>query len=141
MIAINPILASLKQAGHRITKVRQAVIDILQNSKTPITVSDLITRLERRKLKVNKTTVYRELEFLLTQKVIREIDLLEGMKRYELIDEGGHHHHVVCLKCSNIQCVDMERDLDQLERYIQKNYGFKVTHHTLEFFGICSRCR
>jgi len=135
------ILEKLKSAGNRMTQVRRAMVEILCRHKGPISAAELITSLKRRSLTVNKTTVYRELHFLLEKRIVREVDLLEGMKRYEILDESDHHHHMICLKCRSIQCIEMGHDLDEIESQILKNHDFKVLSHTLEFVGLCGRCR
>jgi Fe2+ or Zn2+ uptake regulation protein len=135
------ILDKLKTDGSRMTQVRRAVVEILCRHKGPISAAELITGLKRRSLEVNKTTVYRELHFLLGKRIVREVDLLEGMKRYEILDESDHHHHMICLKCRSIQCIEMGHDLDEIEAQILRSHDFKVLNHTLEFVGLCGRCR
>ena len=135
------ILDELKSRGHRMTKVRKAVIDTLCKTKVPTPASDLIAQLKRRNLPVNKTTVYREIDFLLSERILREVDLLDGKKRYELLAENDHHHHMICTGCKSIQCIDMHHDLDALEGELLSKFDFKVTNHSLEFFGLCTKCR
>jgi Fur family transcriptional regulator, ferric uptake regulator len=135
------ILKSLKDTGHRITQSRKLVVEALCGSKVPLAVLDILAQLKRRRSAVNKTTVYRELEFLNKEKIIREIDLLEGKKRYEVIHSAAHHHHAVCVKCQMIQCVEMENDLFELEQRLSDRHRFKVTSHSLEFFGLCKDCQ
>jgi Fe2+ or Zn2+ uptake regulation protein len=135
------ILKSLKERGQRMTRTREAMVEIFTSAQSPVSAAEVIAALTARKLGVNKTTVYREFDFLQAQGVIREIDLLEGQKRYELSEPDHHHHHLVCTKCSQIQCIDLPKDLDTLERRIAKEHNFKIEHHVLEFFGLCSRCR
>ena len=122
------------------TKTREAIVEIFALATTPISAAEVIETLGVKKLAVNKTTVYRELDFLEEQGIVREIDLLEGQKRYELHQPDHHHHHLVCRKCSNILCIDLPQDLDQLEARIAKQHKFKIEHHVLEFFGLCSKC-
>ena len=134
------VVTLLKERGHRITNARRVTLEIFADATSPITAAELIASLATRDLAVNKTTVYRELDFLMAEKIIREIDLLEGKKRYEFLHGDDHHHHMICLKCNSIGCVSMENDLDELEAEIQKKQGFVVQHHTLEFFGLCRGC-
>ena len=135
------ILENLKGRGHRMTKVRKAVLEILCKSKVPLPAQELITGLKRKSLPVNKTTVYREIDFLLAEKVLREVDLLDGKKRYEVLLENDHHHHMICTQCQSIQCIEMAHDLDELEHNLLCKFNFKVTSHSLEFFGLCDKCR
>ena len=134
------ILEQLQQGGNRLTKVRRAVVELVCRHKSPLSAAEIITALKRRSLEVNKTTVYREIHFLLEKRILREVDLLEGMKRYEILDESGHHHHMICLKCRSIQCIEMGHDLDAIEAQIFKSHDFKVLSHTLEFVGLCGKC-
>lgn len=137
--AVN-FLERLKQAGHRVTKVRKALIEILSIASGPLTVPELLLKLKEHSLGVNKTTVYRELEFLNNEGLLLEVDLLDRTKRYEVIGESDHHHHLVCTECNNIKCVEMHDDLTQLEQKISKKHKFLITSHVLEFFGVCHNC-
>jgi Fe2+ or Zn2+ uptake regulation protein len=135
------ILAELKSRGHRHTKTRQEVIEHFVKKSKPISAVEILDHLKSKKLAVNKSTVYREIFFLKEQGIINEIDLLEGQKRYELNNPDDHHHHLVCIKCSSIQCVEMPGDLDKIEKDIQRKHQFQITGHILEFFGVCSSCK
>jgi Fe2+ or Zn2+ uptake regulation protein len=134
------ILSALRSQGFRITNVRRSLIGIFGETQGPLSVLDLLAALAQQKLVVNKTTVYRELEFLLGNNLITEVDLLDGLKRYELVQHGHHHHHLVCTSCQGIQCIEVKNDLDTLERAISKSHKFTVTSHVLEFFGVCQKC-
>lgn len=131
----------LKARGNRMTKARVQMIDILANAKSPLTAAEIGSLLTKRDVEVNRTTVYRELDFLLREGLLLEVDLLDGKKRYELHDEDHHHHHLVCVKCNDIRCVELPEDLEVLESKIHRQHKFKVQHHVLEFFGLCSRCQ
>jgi len=134
------IISKLKSAGYRITPVREQIVEIFINSSSPISAGDLIESFKILKIPVNKTTIYRELDFLLEKNIIKEIEFGEGKKRYEL-ETGHHHHHLVCLNCRKVEDVDLEVDLHDEEKKIEKETGFKVKSHSLEFFGLCKNCQ
>jgi Fur family ferric uptake transcriptional regulator len=134
------IIESLRSQGFRITKVRRGVIEMLTNASQPLSALEILQSIKNTLPNVNKTTIYRELDFLTSHEIVSEIDILEGMKRYELVTSSHHHHHLVCTDCNSIQCVEMENDLDELERRIRARHQFTVRSHILEFFGCCSRC-
>lgn len=134
------LVTQLKEKGFRITKARKAILEILISAERPLSAQEIGMLLERRTLSANKTTIYRELDFLVAQRSISQVDLLDGVKRYEPL-HLGHHHHLVCTRCRGIQCVKICGDLKALERTIGAAHGFTVESHTLEFFGICSGCR
>ena len=134
------IISKLKLEGHRITPIRTQIITTFASSTTPIAATDLIESFRVLKTKVNKTTIYRELDFLINKNIIKAIEFGEGKKRYEL-ETGHHHHHLVCLNCRKVEDVDLEVDLHDEERKIEKDTGFKVKSHSLEFFGLCKSCQ
>ena len=133
------IIDHLKAQGFKMTKVRQELVDILSSVKQPISVTELINWLDKRGLKANKSTVYRELDFLKLQKVLTEIQFNEDKKRYEIA--SSHHHHLICLRCDRIEDVGVEGDLDHYEADITKSKNFQVLNHSLEFFGMCQQCQ
>jgi Fur family ferric uptake transcriptional regulator len=141
MANASDILKTLKAAGHRQTAVRTALIEVLVQNHRPWDVTELMAALTKRKLPVNKTTLYRELTFLQEQGIVTDIRLKERQVRYELVDDDGHHHHVVCTSCDKIEDVELDEELANEEKKIERLTNFKIQHHALEFFGLCADCR
>lgn len=131
------ILDELKRRGLRQSRIRKILVNIFTNSSQPISAVDL---LEKNKVSANKTTIYRELYTLVSQKILREIDFGDGIKRYELSGDT-HHHHLICTNCKKIEDVDLKTDLDKEEQRVEKETGFKIKSHSLEFFGLCKNCQ
>ena len=123
----------------RFSASRNFILSLLKKSKQPLSVFDLQKEFEAKKFSVNKTTIYRELDFLKEQKIIEEFLLDDGVKRYEILSK--HHHHAVCVKCRKIDCVELEQELKSQERQIEKNNKFKIISHSLEFYGLCPKCQ
>lgn len=109
------------------------VLSIIEKSKFPIDAKLLVN-----KLKVNKTTVYRQIERLIGEGRVIEVELGDGKKRYELKDLR-HHHHLVCKSCGKLE--DIELDEENLLMEVSKRTKFKVDSHNLEFFGKCINCK
>lgn len=135
------LLTNLRNKGERITAVRKAIIEILSAADQPMSVANLLEQLKKKKLEVNKTTVYRQLELLLYHDTVREIRFHDRSARYELAFGNDHHHHLVCIKCHKTEDVSFEEDLERQEKVILQKNKFKVLQHSLEFFGLCSRCQ
>ncbi|MBI5561939.1 MAG: transcriptional repressor [Deltaproteobacteria bacterium] len=133
------ILSNLKEGGYRMTRVRRAVVAALSGSAVPLSALDLKTLLSEAAMRVNKTTVYREIAFLMDRGVIHEIQFGDGKMRYRVCPEA-HHHHAICVRCSRVEEITMENDMKKHERAIARRRGFKVLSHTLEFFGLCNSC-
>lgn len=133
------IIHLLQGRGHRMTTARRFLIKALCESKAPLSALDLLRSLERSKLHANKTTVYRELDFLEAQALVTTVDFGDGTKRYELAG-GQHHHHLICTKCGTAQDIELDNDVEKEGERIGALHGFTVTGHSLEFFGTCKEC-
>jgi Fe2+ or Zn2+ uptake regulation protein len=136
----NQIILNLRDKGFKITKVRLGIVEQFMNASIPLAAKDLINSFHDHGTKVNKTTIYRELDFLLSEKIIKEIEFGEGQKRYEL-EDFKHHHHLICLNCRKVEDIELKVDLEKEEDRFLKQNGFKVINHSLEFFGYCKNCR
>lgn len=137
---IQHYITTLKKAGFRITQAREALIDILLANRRPMTVFELLAALKKRHINVNKTTVYREIEFLKTNNILHEIQFAERSKRYEIATDD-HHHHLVCINCDRVTDVKLSQELAREENRIAKATGFTILNHSLEFFGLCAQCK
>ncbi len=126
--------------GQRLTPARQAILKVLGRSPTPQSPQEILHELKKFKLTINKTTVYRQLESLLSRRLIRAIHLGERSVRYELAHGLAHHHHLVCLDCGKITNIFFPTDLKKQEETIWKKNKFEIFEHSLEFFGRCRTC-
>lgn len=135
----NKLLITLKNKGYRLTSVRVFVINFLETHKKPFDVITIQTALAKSVKKVNKTTVYREMEFLLSQGLIKQVNFGDGKNRYEL-SNLPHHHHLVCDKCHTIEDIFFQNELKTIESKIKKTKKFSIKRHVLEFFGVCHTC-
>ena len=133
------ILIKLKKDGHRFTKIRKSILDLLIKEPKPFSPLQLQKILLKNKISANKTTIYRELSFLKDQNVVVELQFKDNVKRYEIITEK-HHHHIVCLNCDRVEDVELKKDLQREEKNIAKNKRFKIINHSLEFYGVCNNC-
>ncbi|MBN8548759.1 MAG: transcriptional repressor [Deltaproteobacteria bacterium] len=139
---IQEVLDTLRASGARITALRSSLIGLFIGSSRPLTAAEILAELKKKKLAPNKSSVYRELDFLLELGRIIEIDVLEGMKRYEWQPEHAqHHHHIVCTQCGVVECIELCFNEEELSAKVAKKSGFAVTSHVLEFFGVCADCR
>lgn len=133
------ILEKLRRGGFRKTPARAALIEVFETRAQPLSVSELLSALRSKRVAADKTTVYREIAFLLEQGIVAQVQFGDRIKRYELHDEK-HHHHLVCTECGTVADIALDRDLVAVEKRILRRMGFAVTRHTLEFFGICADC-
>lgn len=132
---------SIVPVNTRLTKGSQKVLQILEKTTALATAQDIHLQLRSEDEKApGLTTVYRALESLVALGLVQSVDLGDGEKRFELVTPGEHHHHLVCERCR--ESVHLDQCLvEELESAIKTKYGFEVTGHILELFGVCKRCK
>jgi Fur family transcriptional regulator, ferric uptake regulator len=135
---MDAILQKIKDNGFRLTKIRKAMIRILLDQGCLLASSDIHVRLSKLRIKADRTTIYRELCFLLENNIIRKIQLGDDKTYYEI--SAGHHHHLVCNKCNKVKEIVIGQHLEEQEKKIYKKEKFKVSSHSLEFYGLCNKC-
>jgi Fe2+ or Zn2+ uptake regulation protein len=140
MMNFEVILQKLSSGGFRLTSARKSIIRIFLDSGAPLTAFEVMALLQRIKVNVNKSTVYREINFLISQDMLRELHLGDGRKRYEVMKDD-HHHHLFCVSCSGVECVELERCLESEEKKISEEKNFRTIKHSLKFLGLCARCQ
>ena len=138
MNILEKTLERWKKEGYRMTKNRSALLELFLKEEHPLSADEVLKKLKRKRLTLDPSTLYRELEFLRQEEVIEEVQL-QKRRLFELSFKE-HHHHLVCRNCEAIEEVEMDHELKDLERRLQRKTGFKVQSHSLEFFGLCPAC-
>ncbi len=130
----------LHRLGRPVTRGRGEVLRILEESPLPLTPRNIRDRFSDPK--PDAATVYRNLAILASLGLVRSVALHERSRRYEATEAGVHRHRVVCRSCGRIEAFAAGKcDLSRIEDDIRRRLGFRVTDHSLEFFGECPSCR
>ena len=83
-------------------------------------------------------TVYRNLQILMEQGLVKKIDFGSTFDRFDA--NTGPHYHFICEKCGAI--IDLELPIDDsLNKRVDSATNFSVKRHRIEFFGLCDRCK
>ena len=138
----------LKGGGHRLTVPRQAILDVLSNTKEHPSAEEIYLSVHKVYSSIGLTTVYRTLELLVQNGLVFKFDFGDGRARYELSetpDNVRHHHHLVCTECGRIidytDFIDEEKELlKKTERGLSKKYHFQIMNHLIQFYGLCDAC-
>jgi len=130
----------LRRKSRRVTIPRQGILRILRARRSPMTIKEIHKALAPDDCDL--ATVYRSMHMLERMGMVKRFDLGEGAARFELLGEGddGHHHHLICTRCSDIVEVD-DCFSEDLQRRIAQASGYAKVTHRLEFFGVCPRCQ
>ena len=133
------IASLLSQKGYKLTAQRQAVIDVVVNSREHLTSAALHERVGRSHPTIGLVTVYRTLEMLYELGLICRVHR-GGRSRSYTLAPSGHHHHLVCAQCGRV--ADFSGcDLEGLQQRLSQETGFRIEGHLLQFLGHCRNCQ
>ncbi|MDX1920740.1 MAG: transcriptional repressor [Candidatus Caenarcaniphilales bacterium] len=140
LYSIQEIHQVLKRHGARLTPQREYILDVFFKADQGfhLSVEDIHKLLNRSSnLNVSLATVYRTVKTLYSMGILREVDLAEGHKHYELAsNQDNHHHHIVCLNCNKtIEFYDEE--VNKLAQEIAKKYNVEIQDLELKIYGKC----
>lgn len=130
--------------GYR-TRQREAILHYLQNSDScHVSVEEVSDHLKASGEKVGRTTVYRYMEKLAAEGVLRKYFIEEGAGAcYQYVEPWEtcrEHFHLKCLRCGTLLHLECEF-LDQIGEHIRVNHGFEVDNTKTVFYGICKDCK
>lgn len=135
--------------GYRITVPRQAILDVLSKTNEHLSAEDIYLKVHKSYPGTGLTTVYRTVELLVDLGLLFKFDFGDKRARYELAEgpKGErHHHHLVCTDCKRVidytDFIDEEKELlDRTEKGLSKKHNFKINGHSIQFFGLCDKCK
>lgn len=133
-------LARLAAGGHRLTRPRQAVLQVLFDADDWLRPEQILESARRTCPSVGLVTVYRTLALLEQLGLTRRIHVEPGCHGYALIGLE-HGHHLVCRSCHQVLEVPGSEDLTSMIRRISRKTGFVIEDHLLELTGLCPACR
>ncbi len=122
----------------RSTPVYKALINIFESHSEPVSNKEVIRLLKKSGLSPNRTTIYRQIEKLTNEGIIRRVRIDEKSSSYE--KAASHHHHVICKSCDKVEDVTLKEDPFLEKEAVSQAKGFKILNHSLEFYGICRTC-
>ena len=135
MSELESVILRLEELGHRVTPSRVAVIAAVLSHSGHFTVDDVV----RQARGVGRATVFRAMRLLLEVDVVCRVLLEDGSLHYR-VSRRGHHHHLVCVSCGNVQDLD-ECAVGDLVRELAAATEYEIEGHWLEFYGRCAACR
>lgn len=128
----------LRARGYRMTTQRLAILHVLHHSRKHLSPTEVYERAQKDLPGLTETTVYRTLEFLSTNGLVRPAHMGNGHLVYEIA--GHEHHHLKCRNCGNEMEVRHEL-LESLYQQLESASGYHLTDSHITFFGICPECQ
>ena len=127
----------LKNAGLKATLPRIKVLSLFEGSKERhLSAEDVYKMLLASGEDVGLATVYRVLTQFEQAGLLIRHHFESGKAVFEL-NQGGHHDHIVCIKCGRVEEF-FDEEIERRQKIAATERGFTIQDHSLYIYGICS---
>ncbi|UYG01678.1 MULTISPECIES: transcriptional repressor [unclassified Halomonas] len=126
--------------GVRFTPIRKRVLEMIADSGGGLKAYDLLDQLSSEHAAARPPTVYRALEFLITEGFVHRI---ESQNAYIACACPEHTHGfqlLICRLCGHVEELHLDAISDELVG-LAREKGFNVERQTIELQGYCATCR
>jgi Fe2+ or Zn2+ uptake regulation protein len=127
------IITIMSTGPTRWTKQLKTIVDIVYESKIPLTADEIYARARRRVPNISLGTVYRNLNKLLSEGLISETPKGNTMV---FIRHPFSNAIFECESCGSLLCVPYEMRNSEMEGKL----GMKVNRWALRITGLCKEC-
>lgn len=131
--------AYLEQRGLRKTPERFAILEEVYARTDHFEAEQFYIDLTAKKINVSRATVYNTLDLLVTCDLIKKHQFGRNQAQYEKSFGYKQHDHVICIECKKVVEFCDPR-IQQIKTMVGDLLNFKITHHSLNCYGICGNC-
>ena len=144
MLPISPEMEVFKNylESKRLKKTthRMVILENFIENEGHRSIEDIYGNIKLQDLRIGYSTVYRTMKLLTDAGLAREVDLGDGMIRYEHLYNHEHHDHMICTECGrSIEFFNAE--IERIQERASKKLGFQVLDHRLQIYGLCLDCQ
>jgi Fur family peroxide stress response transcriptional regulator len=119
------------------SKQREKILELLRSTGSHPTASWLYDRLKKEFPDLSMGTVYRNLNILIEQGLVRKIEFGSTFDRYDA--NINPHYHFICERCGAI--IDLNLPMyEEINKRVEETTSLKAKRHRIEFFGLCDNC-
>lgn len=125
------------------TRQRDIILRYLkENSNIHINADELSEHLKNGGNPVGKSTIYRYLDRLCNENIVRKFISPDGKSScYQIIQEECHYHyHFKCINCGELLHIKCN-SLDNVSTHIQEEHNFKIDLSQTIIYGYCKNCQ
>ena len=130
----------LQKENLRYTQQRQSIWDELCSSEEHRDAEEIYLSLRKKGVNASRATVYRTIDVLVKNKLVRKLELGDGKALYENKIDSHHHDHLICVKCGKIEEF-MDQTIENRQDKIVEDMGFKMIRHIHQLFVLCNECQ
>jgi Fur family peroxide stress response transcriptional regulator len=125
--------------GLRLTRQRDVLLRVLSDTMGHPTADDLVRQVREVLPTVSHATVYRNLQELVREGLIRTLDRAGAAAQFEV--NPDEHHHFVCRKCGRVWDVYLSSVDVRVNRRRTAIEGFQIDRREVQLHGLCAVCR
>ncbi len=126
--------------GLKATGPRLRILNLFETcEERHLTAEDVYRLLLAEQIDIGLATVYRVLTQFEQAGILTRHHFESGKAVFEL-SQGGHHDHLVCVKCGDVEEF-YDAELEKLQDAIAAKHGFQIQEHELYLYGVCKSCQ
>lgn len=127
--------------GLKVTLPRVKILEILEKQidQRHLSAENVYKILLNENEEIGLATVYRVLTQFEAAGLVTRHHFEGGNSIFEL-NKGGHHDHIVCVKCGQVDEFT-DPTIEQRQIDIAKKIGYELTDHSLYLYGFCAKCK
>ncbi|MGH2916273.1 MAG: Fur family transcriptional regulator [Solirubrobacteraceae bacterium] len=126
-------IARLRASGLRLSTARRLLIEALFAADGPVSAPHLA-----RSLRIDESSVYRNLELLEQHGLIRHVHLGHGPGLYVLAGRTDAEY-LYCQSCARVTAVPPAQ-LDPVREQIRERFGYAARFTHFAIVGLCAEC-
>ena len=133
-------VAQLRHNGLKVTGPRLKILDLFERYPDQhMSAEDVYRLLLEHEIEIGVATIYRVLTQFEQAGILLRHHFETGKAVYEL-NTGGHHDHIVCVKCGKVTEFH-NPTIESLQGKIAEDNGYRIVDHALYMYGVCGPCQ
>jgi len=129
-----PLKISLNEAGKRLTRQRLEILEYLRSVTSHPTAEMIYFALKKDMPTLSLATVYRNVNYLVSQKMILEIKGEDGKMHFD--GNNNSHLHFICEKCQKIYDIWTKK----VPQFSKIDEVSTVSRIDCTLYGTCKKC-
>lgn len=129
----------LRTKGFKTTPQRELIFRSFFELGKHVTVDELYDRVREKDRSVGYSTVWRNLKLICRVGLAQEVNLGDGVTRYDRITREPHGH-LYCLKCRRLTEFSSSDVMNRLGE-LASSHEFLPEGYKIEIQGYCKECR
>ncbi|KRP05146.1 MAG: Fur family transcriptional regulator, partial [Sphingobacteriales bacterium BACL12 MAG-120802-bin5] len=122
------------------TPERFAILEEIYRRNDHFDAETLYNEMLRQQYRVSRATVYNTLDLLVSCDLVTRHQFGKNQAQYERSYGYRQHDHIICVDCRKVVEFCDPR-IQQIQTMMGDLLNFKITHHSLQMYGICGNCQ